>query len=101
MAEQLATVKLTDEKSRYLVTSIIPERRSRREEMVEEILVNAKTSPTVAGYEGTGWGLLNGLTEYMDHIKPQRSGNARFESITFGEGAKMRVKLTEALAELN
>jgi hypothetical protein len=66
--------------------------------MIDGILQVYATSPTVTPYAGTGYGLLNALTEYMDHIKPQRTGNARFESITFGEGARYRGEL---MAKLN
>jgi phage/plasmid-like protein (TIGR03299 family) len=100
-AERLAAVRVTDDKARYLITSLIPERRGRRDDMIEEIMMNYRTSPTVGEFLGTGYGLLNGLTEYMDHLKPSQNGNARYESITFGEGARYRRKLSQALAELN
>lgn len=99
-AETLASIQVTDDKARRLITSIIPERRSRREAMIDGIMANYATSEN-AGDAGTGWRLLNATTEYMDHLKPTRSGNARYESITFGEGAKFRTKLVTALAELN
>lgn len=100
-AEALAAVKISDDKARYLLASVIPTRRARRDEMIGGIMANYHTSPNLADYQETGWGLLNGLTEYMDHIKPSRSGNARFESITLGEGAKYRVSLAQALVEMN
>jgi phage/plasmid-like protein (TIGR03299 family) len=99
-AEKLASIKITDDKARYLITSLIPQRRARRDDMIDGIVANYLTSPT-AGDSGTGWRLLNGLTEYMDHIKPTRSGNARFEAITTGEGHQYRTRLVTALAELN
>jgi phage/plasmid-like protein (TIGR03299 family) len=100
-AEILAATPVADDKARYLVSSLIPAKRSNRDGMVEGIMTNYATSPNIEGYRGTGWGLLNATTEYMDHIKAQRTGNARFESITFGEGAKMRNELAAKLAHLN
>lgn len=100
-AAKLVAVQVDEDKARSLLTSVIPSRRARKDEMVEEIIAHTKSSPTVAGYEGTGWGWLNGLTEYMDHVKPQRNGNARFESITFGEGAKFRTEMAAKLAAMN
>lgn len=99
-AETLVRIRVTDDKARYLITSLIPERRSRRDAMIDGIMANYLTSEN-AGDAGTGWRLLNATTEYMDHLKPTRSGNARYESITFGEGAKFRTKLVTALGELN
>jgi phage/plasmid-like protein (TIGR03299 family) len=102
-AELLAATEITDDKARYLLTSLMPAWRQKDGEskMLEGILSNYATSPTIEGYRGTGWGLLNATTEYMDHIKTQRTGNARFESITFGEGARLRSKLAKELAHLN
>lgn len=100
-AEILAATQVTDKKAKLLVASLIPDRRANRDGMIEGIMANYAFSPTIEGYRGTGWGLLNATTEYMDHIKAQRTGNARFESITFGEGAKIRVELAKKLAHLN
>lgn len=100
LAEQLVQVKLTDERAKLLITSLLPENRSRRDEMVDEIIANYHESATVEPYRGTGYGLLNGLTEYMDHIKRQNSASARFYSITSGEGAKYRNELVQHLLQL-
>jgi phage/plasmid-like protein (TIGR03299 family) len=100
-AEALAATHITDDKARYMLLSVIPERRPKREEMTDGVMHLFKTSPTVADYRNTGWGLLNATTEYLDHVKTQRNGNARFESITFGEGAKYRLGMARALAELS
>jgi len=101
-AEKLAAVQVTDDKARYLLGSVIPATRPKRDDIISGIMTTYQTSPTVSDvYKGTGWGLLNGATEWMDHVRPSRSGNARFESITLGEGFKYRTRLAQALAELN
>jgi phage/plasmid-like protein (TIGR03299 family) len=100
-AELLAATQVTDKKAKLLIASLIPARRASRDKMIDGIMANYASSPTVEGYRGTGWGLLNATTEYFDHIKPQRTPNARFESITFGEGAKVRNELASKLAHLN
>ena len=100
-AERLAATPVTDDKARYLITSLIPQRRSNREKMIEGILSNYQSSPNLEGLHGTGWGLVNAASEYMQHVKPSRSGNARFESITFGEGMKLQRDLAVQLAGLN
>lgn len=100
LAEQLAGIKITDEKAKALISSIIPERRARRDDMVADILANYQVSQTMEDFRGTGYGLLQGVTEFYDHVKTQRNGNARFESIMFGEGRKIRDELTTKLLAL-
>lgn len=100
LAEQLAAIKVTDEKAKALINSIVPQRRARRDDVISDILANYQTSPTAEEFRGTGYGLLNGVTEYYDHVKTQRNGNARFESIMFGEGRVVRDALTTNLLAL-
>lgn len=100
LAEQLAAIKVTDEKAKALINSIVPQRRARRDDVIADILANYQTSATAEEFRGTGYGLLNGVTEYYDHVKTQRNGNARFESIMFGEGRIVRDGLTESLLAL-
>jgi phage/plasmid-like protein (TIGR03299 family) len=100
MAEQLAAVKISDEKVKSLVDSIVPARRSRRDDIIGDIIANYQASTTAEEFRGTGYGLLQGVTEYYDHVKRQRSGNARFESIMFGEGNTARNQLVQHLMAL-
>jgi len=100
-AELLVATTVTEDTARYLVTSLIPQTRSKREQMIEDILSNLKNSPNLEGHRGDGWGLVNAASEYMQHQKTQRSGNARFEAISFGEGAKLAKGLVRELAYLN
>lgn len=100
LAEQLAAVKVSDEKAKMLLNAIVPKSRARRDNVIADILANYQTSPTAAEFRGTGYGLLNGVTEYYDHVKTQRNGNARFESIMFGEGRTVRDGLTTNLLAL-
>lgn len=100
LAEQLAGVKVTDEKAKALINAVVPERRARRDDMIADILANYQTSQTMEDFRGTGYGLLQGVTEFYDHVKTQRNGNARFESIMFGEGRTVRDALTTKLLDL-
>lgn len=95
---RLALKKVTPARAKSLLDELIPNRRSRRDKMIEDILQVHAISPTVAPYKGTAYGLLKAVTEYMDHVKPQRSDNARFEAIMWGEGAKIRANLAHAIA---
>ena len=48
--------------------------------------------------KGTAWGLLNAVTEYVDHHKQARSSDNRLDSAWFGQGAGIKQRaLDEAL----
>lgn len=44
------------------------------------------------GARGTAWGLLNAVTEYVDHQRRARSQDYRLDSAWFGQGAQMKQK---------
>ena len=50
------------------------------------------------GVRGTKWGLLNSITEYLDHHSPARSDDARLNSAWFGNGDAIKNKAVELLA---
>lgn len=101
LAEQLAGVKVNDETAKRLIESVFPANRARRDDIIGDVISNYQTSPTVEPFRGTGYGLYNGLTEYMDHVKVQRNDNARFQSIMYGEGQKVQDQLVRALMAIN
>lgn len=48
--------------------------------------------------KGTAWGLLNSITEYVDHQRRARNQDYRLDSAWFGQGAALKKKaLDEAL----
>jgi phage/plasmid-like protein (TIGR03299 family) len=49
------------------------------------------------GVRGTKWGLLNSVTEYLDHHSPARSNDARLNSSWFGNGEAIKTKAIEVL----
>lgn len=100
LAEQLVSVKVSNDKAKALISGLIGPKRARRDDMIADIMSNYQTSESVAPYLGTGYGLLNGLTEYMDHLKPRRNGNAQFQSVMYGEGKSYREDLVQNLLAL-
>lgn len=49
--------------------------------------------------KGTGWGLLNAVTQYVDHERKARNGDYRLDSAWFGAGAQLKERaLRESLA---
>ena len=49
---------------------------------------------------GTAWGLLNAVTEYVDHERRARSNEYRMDSAWFGQGAVIKQRALEAALQL-
>jgi hypothetical protein len=49
---------------------------------------------------GTAWGLVNGVTEYVDSLRRARSQDNRLDSAWFGTGAALKQKGFEAALAL-
>ncbi len=49
---------------------------------------------------GTAWGLLNAVTEYVDHEKRARSQDYRLDSAWFGQGATLKSRAFEEAMKL-
>ena len=49
----------------------------------------------LASSKGTAFGLLNSITEYVDHERRARSVDHRLESAWFGAGAALKQKALE------
>lgn len=50
--------------------------------------------------KGTAWGLLNAVTEYVDHEKRARSSESRMDSAWFGQGATIKQRALDAALQL-
>ena len=49
---------------------------------------------------GTAWGLLNSVTEYVDHHRRARSDDHRLEAAWFGQGAQFKQRAWDELVQL-
>ncbi len=49
---------------------------------------------------GTAWGLVNGVTEYVDSLRRARNQDYRLDSAWFGQGAQIKLKALESAMAL-
>jgi phage/plasmid-like protein (TIGR03299 family) len=54
----------------------------------------------LASADGTAWGLLNAVTEFVDHEKRARSQEFRTDSAWFGQGANLKQRALEHALQL-
>ncbi|QLI80849.1 DUF932 domain-containing protein [Chitinibacter fontanus] len=65
---------------------------SRAMQQVTALYSGAGMGSLLAGSRGTAWGLLNAVTEFVDHQRRARSQDYRLDSAWFGQGAQLKGK---------
>lgn len=94
-AERLADTSLTVETGERLIRRVLPD-RPKTDEVVTRILDLWQTADTV-GYAGTGWGLVNAVSDYFDHGRTGGTQESRFVGALQGVTYQM-INKTAALA---
>lgn len=61
-----------------------------------ELFAGEGRGATHAGSMGTRWGLLNAVTEFVDH-EAARNGDNRLSSAWFGKGDEIKTQVAELL----
>ena len=54
----------------------------------------------LASSRGTAWGLLNSVTEYVDHHRRARSDDHRRDAAWFGQGAQLKQRAWDEAMKL-
>jgi len=54
----------------------------------------------LAAAQGTAWGLLNAVTEFVDHERRARSQEYRLDSAWFGQGANLKQRALDQALQL-
>lgn len=67
---------------------------------VHDLYLGRGKGAELASAAGTAWGLVNSVTEYVDHHRRARSANHRLDAAWFGQGASIKQKAWEEALKL-
>jgi phage/plasmid-like protein (TIGR03299 family) len=76
----------------------LPNERALRK--VQELYEGRGRGSQLESARGTAWGLLNAVTEYVDHERRARSTEYRLDSAWFGQGAQIKQRALDAALTL-
>ena len=77
---------------------VLPNERALRK--VQSLYEGQGRGATLESAQGTAWGLLNAVTEYVDHERRARSTEYRMDSAWFGQGAIIKERALNAALQL-
>lgn len=77
---------------------VLPNERALRK--VQSLYEGHGRGATLASANGTAWGLLNAMTEFVDHERRARSTEYRLDSAWFGQGAQIKQRALDAALRL-
>lgn len=80
------------------VPEVLPNERALRK--MQELYEGRGQGSQLESARSTAWGLLNAVTEYVDHERRARSTEYRMDSAWFGQGAVIKQRALQAALEL-
>jgi phage/plasmid-like protein (TIGR03299 family) len=83
-AQRLNTIHVSDEVAQSTLKAVLPDRPT-RPQVIERIIGNWHSRTETIGFEGTGWGLVNAVSEYFDHDRTGGSAESRFLAAMQGQ----------------
>jgi phage/plasmid-like protein (TIGR03299 family) len=93
--EQLMKTKVNDDRAVDILTTVLPA-RPKTDEKIDAIMECLRTSDK-NGYHGTGWGVVNAITEYQQHWRDHIEPEATFMNVIDGEIRKWRNKASDLI----
>lgn len=70
-------------------------RAPKGEGKILELFRSSAMGGTLAGTQGTAWGMVNAVTEFVDHHKGAKSPDHRTDSALFGDGEELKQRAFE------
>ena len=89
---------LCDTPANSPIPEVLPNERALRK--VQSLYEGQGRGSTLQSAKGTAWGLLNAVTEYVDHERRARSAEYRMDSAWFGQGAVIKQRALDAALRL-
>ena len=89
---------LCDANPNMPLPAVLPNERALRK--VQCLYEGQGRGSTLESAQGTAWGLLNAVTEYVDHERRARSIEYRMDSAWFGQGAQIKQRALKAALQL-
>ena len=77
---------------------VLPNERALRK--VQELYEGRGRGSQLDSARGTAWGLLNSVTEFVDHERRARNNEYRMDSAWFGQGAQIKQRALETALQL-
>lgn len=77
---------------------VLPNERALRK--VQELYEGRGRGSNLESARGTAWGLLNAVTEFVDHERRARGTEHRLDSAWFGQGAQIKQRALSATLDL-
>ena len=87
----------------YSHMSAEPQRPAFNEQAVQKVLAlyaGQGRGSELSSARGTAWGLLNSVTEYVDHHRRSRSSDHRRDAAWFGQGALIKQRALDEAVKL-
>lgn len=89
---------LCDTSAHDPIPEVLPNKRA--VEKVQSLYEGKGRGADLLSARGTAWGLLNAVTEYVDHERRARNSEYRMDSAWFGQGAAIKQKALNAALQL-
>lgn len=86
-ALSLIDTSITEDQARYALEYVIPN-RPRKPQQIERIIESWHTAPEV-GFDFTGWGLVNAVSEFMDWQRTGGTHESRFVGALSGQTTQL------------
>lgn len=80
------------------IPDVLPNKRAL--EKVQNLYEGKGRGSDMESARGTAWGLLNAVTEYVDHERRARSSEYRMDSAWFGQGAQIKQRALNSALRL-
>ena len=98
----LMQIEVTNDRFREIISASLPEQKRVKEQSITALMNIFENEPTVisAAGAGNGWGAMNAVTYWNDHVRKFRTDESRFLSVMGGAGASMRDEVRDRVLAL-